>query len=234
MFLMDPTAVTWLKNQVADAADAFDETVNEPPTYSPGTSAFGNTPIASACHEAWDLMIGKAITAALHLGQTLRSDVERLTDVVDSFQRLDDEEADRINAIGSRMTFVSSHVHSDSDRFSGPVNDYVRAQQLNRLIDYASDVAGPVAVGSDDNVSLIEEDQTGYVFDPSFDHLGPEALGRYEREGFENVGEVGGTNSGGSIDHIHTRGVEAGEATLVDGGPSDHDGQAITYHVPRW
>jgi hypothetical protein len=235
MTLMDTERVAWLKDRVAEAASSFDETVNEPATYTPvDRSAFGNTPRAPECRDAWDQLVGKVLAATNNLHLALRTDVDRLGQVIDSFARLDDEEADRLNAAGSRMTVISSHAHNDSRNFPGPINDALRARQLDRLVDYAADVAGPVVVGSDDNVSLVEDEQSSNPFDPGYDRLGPEALERYQDEGFEEVGDVGGTIGGESIDHIHARGVEPGEATLVDGGPSDHDGQAVTHTVPPW
>lgn len=233
--LMDTERVTWLKERVAEAASGFDERVNEPATYTPiDRSAFGNTASAAACRDAWDQLVGKVLGAATNLHLALRGDVDRLDEVVDSFTRLDDEEADRLNAAGSRLTVISSHAHNDSRRFPGPLNDAIRARQLDRLVDYSAGVAGPVVVGSDDNVSLIDDEQSSNPFDRGYDRLAPDVLDRYQDEGFEEVGDVGGTVGGESIDHIHARGVESGEATLVDGGPSDHDGQAVAHTVPRW
>lgn len=232
--LLDPEQVTWLKGQVSDAATDFDETINEPPTYTVrDASAFGNTASAGDCYAAWDLAVGKALGAAGALRGAMWRDVDRLAEVVETFLRLDDEQADRILAAGSRMTFISSHVHNNSSDFPGGWNDILRARQLDRLVDHAAGIEGPVAVGGDNNLSLIDSEQH------DADRLGPDALERFGDEGYENVGDVsdqGGTleESGRTIDHIHARGVEAGDPALVDGGPSDHHGQAVTYTLTDW
>jgi hypothetical protein len=230
---VDTDQLAWLRGQVSAAAGDLDEKLNEPPTYTVPASAFGNTLSADDCSTDWDSAVSRALGATSALQRALSADVTRLGGVVETFIRMDDEAADQILAAGSQMTFISSHVQSNSGRFPDAWNDYLRARQLDRLVDYASDVQGPVAIGGDDNVSLIDDEQH------DFDRLGPDALERFEDEGYANVGDVsdqGGTldGSGRSIDHIHARGVEAGEPALVDGGPSDHHGQAVTYALADW
>lgn len=196
-------------------------------------AAFGNTAGAAACHEWWQSVAGAAGLAASRLASALHADAERIDQVVLLFMTTDHQTADDIASAGTgRATFLSAHVHSGDSA----TDDYLRATQLDRLVNHAGGLGGPVVVGVDANVSTIPAE----VRDT--DVSGPGAVGRFGSEGFTDVGDVadgqageGTSHSGQSIDYVFDRGVATtGGPDLVDGASSDHDGQAVEYRDTGW
>jgi hypothetical protein len=195
-------------------------------------SAFGNTLGGSGCATVWRDVVEQATAANANLARVLDTDANRLDEVIDVFQTTDHESADEICAAPPEITVMSAHLHSHDD--ASPVwDDYLRATQHDRLVDYAVDQPGPVIVGVDANVSLDEDEYSG--------ELAPDAVERFEDEGFDNVGDfshgepgVGTSSSDKSIDYVWSRGLEPGDPQEVEGAPSDHDGMVVGLDVARW
>lgn len=229
-----------MRAQIEGAAGDFSEQVYAdrglaglfgPPAYAvTDASAFGNTASGADCHAAWGELTDAAGLAASRLLHALHTDGHRLDQVIFSFQTTDHETADLVNSAGAPLTFISSHVHHNQDGLPDELNDQIRGDQLDEVVDHAAGIDGPVIVGSDDNTTSDPDEFYDFEAD------GPAALDRYGSEGFQDVGDVGPTVGDRTIDHIHARGVPASvvDPTRVDGGPSDHDGQSVSYYLTDW
>jgi endonuclease/exonuclease/phosphatase (EEP) superfamily protein YafD len=196
-------------------------------------AAFGNTAGAAACHGWWQSVAETAGVAASRLASALYADADRLDQVIFLFMTTDHETADEIASAGTgQVTFLSAHIHSGNSA----TDDYLRATQLDRLVNHAAGLGGPVVVGVDANTSTIPAELR------DTDVSGPRAVNRFGTEGFADVGDVAGgragegtSHSGQSIDYVFNRGVATtGDPDLVDGASSDHDGQAVVYRDTGW
>lgn len=203
-------------------------------------AAFGNTAGGPACHAEW-ISVKEAIGAAsVHLWQVLRSDVLRVDQAVQTFESTDAEEADRIVASG-RMTFISAHTHSGGDL----EDDVIRGQQNYRLAELADGVGTPAIVGADlnENLGANFESLDGEAADglpegrQGQDNYSARSIASFDEHNYLDVGPAGPTSGEGEgqrIDHMRARGVAVDGARVVDGGPSDHHGQAAEVTVPWW
>lgn len=180
--------------------------------------AFGNTDSAHDCLSAYSQARQRADDAVAALIAVLNTDAGRLVEAVSTFRSTDHENADQILSAASRgVNIYSAHVHSDGSNN----DDVVRAGQIDRL---RGNIEGPAVLGADLNAELDDG------------NLSAAAVDAYE-QGFDvEAGEVGGTShSGRSIDYIMpTDGIQAGDPSLVDGGPSDHNGQRVDLTIPNW
>ncbi|MQA86820.1 MAG: hypothetical protein GEV03_19860 [Streptosporangiales bacterium] len=192
-------------------------------------TAFGNTDNARSCQAAYHQVQGAGDTATERLGAVLDSDVERLGQVITCFQQTDHDAADRICAAGSRgMDVLSAHVHSHGSG-SADNDDLVRSGQIDRLGDA---VDRPTVIGADLNAEASDGNKSA------------EEINEFEERGFDvhsggvdEDGEVVGTSAAGKrVDYVVTSPTirTTGPPQLVDGGPSDHDGQRADIVVPDW
>jgi hypothetical protein len=228
--------VQWLRTRTLDAHLAM---ATEPAPVL-DASAFGNTSGGAVCATVWADVVDQAGTAHPYLREAVQTDAVRLDEVIACFQRTDHESADDLCAAGSTITVMSAHLHShDSDQATPEWDDYLRATQHDRMVDYAVGRPGAVIVGVDANVSVDRDDDGGLAEYPQ--DLAPRAVDRFDQEGFDNVGDFsegqpgeGTSSSDRSIDYVWVRGLNAGAPTEVEGDPSDHDGQYVEYALPRW
>lgn len=190
------------------------------------STPFGNTQSARTCQAVYHEAQAAGGTATERLGAVLTADVERLGQVITCFQETDHESADQICAAGGdSLNVYSTHVHSHGSSD----DDFVRAGQIDRLRD---EIEGPAVIGADLNA------------EPDDDNRSSEAIADFEDHGYDvhsggvdDSGEVVGTSSSGRfIDHVITSPTitVGGQPQLVDGGPSDHEGQRLDITVPDW
>lgn len=256
--LMEYDRVRWLRARTVEAAAGMSTAADPrdlpgPSLLAPAqvpASAFGNTSGGDFCHTAWQDVLDQVTAANRNLRRALEDDADRLDQVISCFQDRDHESADRICAAGNTVTVLSAHLHSnDSDLATPEWDDYLRATQHDRMVDYASGRTGAVVVGVDANVSIDREGSGGGEGSEEYEdlaeyrdgELAPRAVDRFEDEGFENVGDFshgepgeGTSSSERSIDYIWSRGLGAGSPQEVGGGPSDHDGQVVDHRIHGW
>jgi endonuclease/exonuclease/phosphatase family metal-dependent hydrolase len=234
MVRMDYDRVEWLADQVEIAAEDLGDGSESlvPGHYAPPplpASAFGNVRGAGDCAEAAIGLLGEARAARGHLHAMLGTDVTRLREAVETFRNTDHAAADRMMAAaGGTLQVFTTHVHSEdrgAERGSG--HDQERANQINEAGDVVNRTAGPTIFTGDLNETRGADNQAS------------DAINRIDEEyGYTDAGQAAGATSsngeGARIDYVFTSpeiGVP-GDATNVDGGPSDHNGVAVDLEIP--
>ncbi|WP_203990157.1 hypothetical protein [Virgisporangium aurantiacum] len=205
-------------------------------------ATFGNTPGAIACYSAFCDAKETAKTAYDNLVSALAADTARLDQVITLFQQTDEATADSMVAAGPQsLTVMSGHVHSGNKL----ADDYLRGEQLRTMAGHASTVTGPALLGFDGNEntganfgSLREDTRTGLPAGATDDdNYSARALTGFGEIGYTDLAPTGATSNDGEgqqIDHIRASGLAGTNARVVDGGPSDHQGQTVDVTVAEW
>jgi hypothetical protein len=242
---MDYDRVEWLRTRTSDAAGGMDDASLELAAADVPADAFGNTTGGAGCGSVWQEVVTNAATARLHMGDAVSADVDRLAEVIACFQSTDHQSADEICAAADSLTVISAKLHSHfpdapgnfvgSDRW----NDFLRAGQHDRLVDYAAGREGPVVVGVDANVSIDRDYESGTLTEYDAGPLAPAAVERFGREGFVNgaadYSAVGvGTFSPGATDYIWARDLDIETPHRLDGASPGHAAQVVDYPISRW